>query len=60
MIFCPSLNVCDRIQNDIPVILSLFPPISSSVSSSVGDVRNIKKQDLEGKKRTVVSDAAYM
>lgn len=63
MIFYPSLNVLDKLQNYIPVILSFPPPISRSISSSMGDIRNIlnTKEDLEekGVNRTVVSETAY-
>lgn len=63
MIFSPSLNVLDKLQNYIPVILSFSPPISRSISSSMGGVRNIlnKKEYFKGKgvNRTVVSETAY-
>lgn len=63
MIFYPSLNVLEKLQNYIPVILSFPPPISRSISSSMGDIRNIlnTKEDLEekGVNRTVVSETAY-
>lgn len=63
MIFYPSQNVLDKLQNHIPVILSFPPPISRSMSSSMGHVRNIqnKKEDLEGREvnRTIVSETAY-